>query len=478
MAPIAITFLVKNPKAKQHGQIHFHDIGDYLSREDKLNKIATYASLAGIPEWQVITPDAHGDWLKQRDDGFRKFIVLGDKKGDAPTLFESFSSGVKTNRDAWAYNASRGKLSSNMSSMIGSYNEAANGTALFDVNDPTRICWSWVLRGRFTKGFVGEFRADGLAQAIYRPFNKSWMYYDQYFNENRYQMARIFPDGGGENIAIVVKQSWEGEGFPALIVDQVIDVQSSGGTQCFPLYIYDASEKKANDHDLFVDPIRSGSRRRDAITDAGLDHFQSAYPGEAISKEDLFYYVYGILHSPDYRERYADNLSKELPRIPRVRTAADFRHFSKAGRDLAALHLNYETVDKYPLTVEAKGNLTDADYRVEKMKFAKVKDPATGKSVNDRSTVIYNNKITLTGIPEAAWDYVVNGKAALEWVMERQAVRTDKASGIVNDANDWAIETMGNPKYPLELFQRVVTVSLETQKIVAALPPLDIREDG
>jgi len=218
--------------------------------------------------------------------------------------------------------------------------------------------------------------------------------------------------------------------------------------------------------------------RRDAISDNGLVHFQSAYPDETINKQDLFFYIYGILHSPDYRERYADNLSKELPRIPRVRKAEDFWAFSRAGRALGDLHVNYETVDKYPLTIDAKGKLTDADYRVEKMKFAKKKDPETGKSINDRSTVIYNNKITLRDIPEAAWDYIVNGKAALDWVMERQAVRVDKASGIVNDANDWAIETMGNPKYPLELFQRVVTVSLETQKIVAGLPPLDIREDG
>ena len=193
--------------------------------------------------------------------------------------------------------------------------------------------------------------------------------------------------------------------------------------------------------------------------------------------EDLFYYVYGLLHSPDYRECYADNLSKVLPRIPRVRIAADFWCFSKAGLDLASLHVNYETVNKYPLAIEAKGKLTDADYRVEKMKFAKKKDPETGKAVNDRSTVIYNAKITISGIPEAAWEYVINGKAALDWVMERQAVRVDKASGIVNDANDWAIETMGNPKYPLELFQRVVTVSLETLKIVNALPALDILPD-
>lgn len=251
----------------------------------------------------------------------------------------------------------------------------------------------------------------------------------------------------------------------------------AAGAQCFPLYLYDEVGAEF-DRGLLASDSIGKPRRRDAITNAGLAHFQSAYPNETVTKEDLFYYVYGLLHSSDYRERYADNLSKELPRIPRVRSAADFWAFSKAGRALADLHLHYEAVDKYPLIIEAKGPLTDADYRVEKMKFAKKKDPETGKNVDDRSVVIYNTKITMRGIPDEAWGYVVNGKAALDWVMERQAVRVDKASGIVNDANDWAIETMGNPKYPLELFQRVITVSLETQKIVAALPALDIREDG
>ena len=239
------------------------------------------------------------------------------------------------------------------------------------------------------------------------------------------------------------------------------------GAQCFPLYLYgeEAQAQNSDTADMFAPPAEAQRPRRDAITDSGLAYFQEAYSDQVISKEDLFYYVYGLLHSPDYRERYADNLSKELPRIPRVKTAADFWAFSQAGRALAEWHLNYETVQPYPLTIEAKGPLTDADYRVEKMKFAKK---------GDKTTVLYNGKITLRGIPEAAWDYVVNGKAALDWVMERQAVRTDKDSGIVNDANDWAMETMGNPKYPLELFQRVVTVSLETQKIVAALPKLDI----
>jgi predicted helicase len=207
---------------------------------------------------------------------------------------------------------------------------------------------------------------------------------------------------------------------------------------------------------------------RDGITDEGLAHFRSVYPGEEISKEDVFYYVYGLLHSPDYRERYADTLRKELPRIPCVITAADFWAFSKAGRELAELHLNYETMNPYPLQIESNGELTDSDYRVEKMRYGK-----NGKE-KDLTKLIYNDKITLTGIPLEAYDYVVNGKPALDWVVERQCVKTDKDSGIVNDANDWAVETMGNPRYPLELFQRVITVSLETMKIVKALPKLDV----
>jgi predicted helicase len=208
---------------------------------------------------------------------------------------------------------------------------------------------------------------------------------------------------------------------------------------------------------------------RDGITDAGLQHFQTAYPGESISKEDLFYYLYGLLHCEDYKQRYADNLSKELPRIPAVKKFADFRAFSSAGRKLAELHIDYENVAPYPVNIEGGALLlnsfSDADYRVTQMKFA---------SKADKTRVIYNPKITMSDIPLEAYGYVVNGKPALEWVMERQAVTTHKDSGIINDANLWATETVGDAAYPLKLFQRVITVSLETMKIVRALPNLDI----
>ncbi|WP_341709055.1 type ISP restriction/modification enzyme [Halopseudomonas sp.] len=489
-APIAISLLVKNPDASTHGEIYFHDIGDYLSREEKLEKVSNYACVAGIENWQKITPDIHGDWLRQRDQSFGQFIVLGDKKGDCPKIFGNFSLGVATGRDAWAYNSSRTKLEANIGRMIDFYNEQSGsfdfacGEAsskerksradkFIDAN-PQKISWNRNLLQDLVKGTKHCFSNGAICKSLYRPFTKQYLYFDRTMNAMVYQMPRLFPKTGAENLVIMTTAKGAKE-FSFTISSAIPDLNSmEAGAQCFPLYLYDEAARQADEDDLFASEVDAERQRRDAITDEALAHFQMAYPSEQICKEDLFYYVYGILHSSDYRERFADNLSKELPRIPAVKKAADFWAFSKAGRALAELHLNYETVEPYPLTIEAKGKLTDADYRVEKMKFAKKKDPETGKSVSDRSTVIYNGKITLKDIPEAAWDYVVNGKAALDWVMERQAVRTDKASGIVNDANDWAIETMGNPKYPLELFQRVVTVSLETQKIVNNLPALDI----
>jgi predicted helicase len=201
-----------------------------------------------------------------------------------------------------------------------------------------------------------------------------------------------------------------------------------------------------------------------------------AYLGETISKDDVFYYVYGLLHSEEYRERYADNLTKQLPRIPLMTRATDFRAYVNAGRKLGDLHVEFDNAEPYAVTIK-EGNLRlanipdrEAYFRVEKMKFG-------GKRPNqDKTTVIYNPRITITGIPLEAYDYVVNGKPALEWVMERQCIKTDPASGIVNDANRYAIETVGDPAYPCNLFCRIITVSLETMKIVRGLPALDIRE--
>jgi predicted helicase len=492
-APIAISFFVKNPAATQHGQIYFHDIGDYLSREDKLQKISAYGSLLGISQaqgWRLITPDVHGDWFGQRDDVLSKYLLIGTKKRLSETvLFEAFSNGVVTGRDSWVFGHSKLALSTRSKQMIDFYNSEvdrhqsylAKGGAPVDVQafvekDTTKISWgggNW--QAKFAKGIHEEFEEERLAVALYRPFTKMWHYGGKTFNHSFYSMPRIFPGAGTKNRVIQVNASFDGQGFIAIMSDVLADLHSNGDSVCFPLSLYDATDSDELDSSAQT-PLFSGEggqvavrQRRDAITDEGKARFDAAYPGERISKEDVFYYVYGLLHSPDYRERFRHNLGKELPRIPCVKSAADFRAFSQAGRDLAELHLNYETVAMYPAKIDDGGkDLTDADYRVEKMRHGK-----NGKD-KDLTTVHYNARITVSGIPLQAYDFVVNGKPAIDWVMERQSVKTDKASGIVNDANDWAIETMKNPRYPLELLLRVVTVSLETMKIVNGLPKLDI----
>ena len=534
MTGIAITLFVKNPHAKQQGQIFHHNIGDDLTSKQKLEKLNSLVSMAGIATaggWKHIVPNKHGDWVGQRDDRFSKYIVLGNKKSDDLKLFENYSLGVATNRDAWCYNHSEESVVANMTRMIGFYNQEterfARAFAGFDKKsrevkvddfldtDPSKISWTRGLKQELVKERNFSFDAKCITTALYRPFTKQFMYFNRRFNEMVLQMPRIFPNATTENLVICVSGVGARSGFSALMADALPSLDTIEKGQCFPLRIFEEldaddprrrafpshrswgialedviGKKAAADRlmELFADEesqelcdedgnpyadyeLTDDGKHviRDGITDVGLSHFHMAYRSEEISKEDVFYYVYGMLHSPDYRARYADNLSKELPRIPCVKAAADFHAFSLAGRQLAELHLNYETVEPYPVVISTGGkSVTDADYRVEKMKYGK-----KGKD-KDLTTLHYNDKITLIGIPLEAYEYVVNGKPALDWVVDRQCVKTDKDSGIVNDANEWAIETIGNPRYPLELFQRVITVSLETMQIVKALPALGI----
>ncbi len=498
MTGIAISLLVKNPRATE-SKIYYHDVGDNLSQAEKLSYIHDFNSIGKIDSWQDVKPDAHGDWIKQRDDTFSTYIAIGDKRGVGKKIFGNFTLGLATGRDSWCCNSSKSKLALNMRRMIDFYNaerirfSGDNHSSIkkdiddkidsFINSDPNRISWTTNLKAELGRN-TPLFFTESIVDSLYRPFTKQWVYFSRKFNERVYQNTHIFPNLSCENLVICVSGIGARAGFAAQISAQLPNLHTVDSGQCFPLYLYETAESESEPAkpDLFATQTATPSApvRRDAITDAGLAHFQSAYPDTAISKEDLFYYIYGLLHSPDYRARYADNLSKELPRIPRVKTADVFWAFSKAGRALAELHLHYESVPMYPCEVSGVAfdasektklelsKLPTADYRVEKMRYGK-----NGKD-KDLSTVLYNHKITVSAIPLSAYEYVVNGKPAIDWVMERQCVKTDKDSGIVNDANDWANETMHNSRYPLELLLRVVTVSLETMKVVGALPALDI----
>uniref|UniRef100_UPI0035D04986 type ISP restriction/modification enzyme n=1 Tax=Bartonella sp. AA1HLJMS TaxID=3243424 RepID=UPI0035D04986 len=507
MTGIAVTLFIKNPNTIGPCKIYYHDIGDNQTREKKLKTIKDFGSIDGITrskkDWQIITPDKHGDWIRQRDDSFETFLALGDKRPHEKKLFEIYSCGITTSRDAWAYNSSRAILAKNMGNMIAFYNSEAerfnNAYAHTDsksrtkavdnfVNsDTSKISWSLNIKKQLARGHILKFEEVGFVQSLYRPFTRQWLYYNRIFNEAIYQMPRIFPvEKMIKNTVIQVSAIGARSGFSVIMTKDLPDFHAIDTGQCFPRYIYEdttvSKDKNKKQTHLFListeESKTAGLQKRDAITDEGLDYFKAAYPNETITKDDLFYYVYGLLHSEDYRSRYADNLCKELPRIPCVKSADDFWKFVTAGRELGHLHVNYETVEPYPVTFK-KGNPKQTEisnpekfYYVTEMKFAKIKN----SKEKDKSTVFYNSNITITDIPLEAYEYIVNGKPALEWVMGRQCVKTDKKSGIVNDANRYAVETVGNPAYPLELFQRVITVSLETMKIVKNLPKLEIRE--
>ena len=325
--PIVIAILVKNPVATQTGQIYFHDIGDYLTKEEKLETISDFGSIDGIEKthgWQKITPDAYNDWLNQRDDSFNDFIELGSKKNkSAFFVFENYSNGVKTNRDAWCYQYSLSSLKKNISRMIHFYNEEVeryskyNGTDEpkdFVILDSKRMSWTREVFNDVSKGYYHDISNDDFRVSLYRPFTKQHMYFNRHFNNCVYQMPQIFPSNESDNVIICITGLGGKKGFSAIISNCIFDLNSmDAGAQCFPLYLY--SKKQLSDD----------VERFDAITDDCLKLFNDFYSGaNIIKKEDIFYYIYGLLHSEEYRFRYADNLTKELPRIPCVKNLMTF----------------------------------------------------------------------------------------------------------------------------------------------------------
>lgn len=457
---VVIILLVKNPSRSRPATIDYVDIGDSLRDTEKLAKVKTWRSSSATP-WAEITPNDAGDWTTQRTDEFADFTALATKSAEHTLrVMRKYTAGIKTNRDAWVYNSDSAELRKSVMKAIGNFNSVADrGQRETADLFPSFFSWDRADVARVGTDFRHTLREQSFRVASYRPFMKQNVYFDREMNNTIYLMEEVYPTPLSQNLGIAIVSPGESVEFSALITRDLPDVHLLATSQFFPRYWYERPSGDHNQLAAFDEAVDHS--RRDNVTDEILDDYRRTYSDASITKDDIFWFVYGILHSPEYRTRFAADLKRTLPRIPQV---GDFWAFSSAGKELADLHLNYESADLYPLGGVPDG---DVDLRVEK------KMTYGGKRGADKTTLHYNESITLTGIPEQVQEYRLGSRSALDWIVDRYYVRTDKASGIVNDANAWG-EEHGNPRYILELIQRIVTVSLRTVEIVESLPPLNI----
>jgi predicted helicase len=474
-APISLTFMIKNPLHQGPAEIYHYDIGDYLTREQKLNIVSEFHDIYSANFlWENITPNNHGDWLNKRSDSFFKLIPLSDKKDkiNSNVFFKPmYSRGLATSRDIWCYNFSSINLQNNIKASIDYYNDRVKKASelpqniKYDINqvidfDTNKFVWDRQQKKDILNGKSYFFNKSCLYTSLYRPFIKQNSYFNIDLNNCVYLLPQLFPTQTSTNMLICVSGIGVTKDFSTIMTNILPDLELIGKSQCFPRYYYrEVSTPKYSLLQTSTSDV-DGYIKEDAISEYVFDKCKLLY-GLNVTKDDTFYYIYGILHSEDYKQTFSADLKKSLPRLPLIQNKDDFWSFSKAGRELSVIHLNYETIkpcEKVTVTGIENGN-----FMVDKMHFL---------NKNDKSSIIYNNYIKISGIPLGAYDYVLNGKSAIEWILERYQVKIDEKTGIKNDPNDWAREH-NQPRYILDLILRVITVSLETMRIVRSLPRLD-----
>ncbi|MGO3089956.1 MAG: DEAD/DEAH box helicase [Galactobacter sp.] len=481
---VAILLLIKKPGPVDQCTLHYKDIGDYLDRDTKLDHVAN-ATLNTL-DWDAITPNEAGDWINQRDENYETYTPIASKdKNETKTIFATQSGGLKTNRDAWVYNSSRPAVQRNVERMIEFYNaevsrHASEGSPSDVKNfvdlDSTKMSWNATDFQRMERGTTYSINAAGFRDSVYRPFQKQAVYFDRQANERVYQLPGFFPTPDAKNIGFYINGT-HAESIPAVLMTDLLpclDMYGKGG-KFFARYSYTKKED-SEAGTLFASSGTDdgadgpdGYARVDNITDWALHDYQATY-GQDVSKDDVFFYVYALLHSTEYRQRYASDLKKQLPRIPRVEGRDNFAAFVAAGRELSALHIGYEDMEPYPLSETVLPGAPTDEYE----RFAVTKMKYGGKSGNwDKTTLKYNQWITLTGLPLEAQEYMLGSRSGVDWLVERYQVKTDKKSGIKNDPNDWPREHE-QPRYIIDLIGQVVGLSLRTQQIVNGLPELGV----
>ena len=467
--PIAITLLVKNPnEKKEKAEIHYYDIGDYLTREEKLSRIKDFKSIGNKKmDWQILNPNEEGDWINQRNDKFKDFIPLIDKdnKNNKETFFNTSSNGVVTNRDSWVYSYSKVNLEKNMRETIDFYNKEVEkilnirkkdkNKSIEDIinTNPKNISWSADLKKRANSYKLDEFNRNDIVISLYRPFIKQYLYFNKFWNE-RYSQQDKF-----KGYAIFTNGVSSSKGFSVLISNNIINLDCLEKANCYPLYYIE--ENKNKDKSLFetFDGIEE-ENKKGGISDYIFNLAKQKYSTK-ITKEDIFYYVYGFLHNEDYKKEFEADLKKLIPRLPLVDDYRTFKTYSDIGRELADLHLNYENI-KRDRNIIVEGEKTN-NFKLEKMRFT---------SKDKKDVIIFNSDIKIKNIPLEAYDYQVNGKSAIEWIMERYAVTINKDSQIENNPNSWCEENK-NPRYILDLLLSIITLSVRTIELVKKLPEIE-----
>ena len=501
---IAITIGIKDP-SKTEFHLHYRDIGDYLTADEKL-KIVNSTTVDSI-DWDSLEPNAHGDWVNQRSEDFATWPVLGTKKKAEPySFFNSFSAGLKTGRDSWTYAQTEQALMQNLEVLVNTYNKSRNEFAQWtqvnevpkpresdfnkflrehpEFSDPQIVSWNRTLKNLACKNRELSARPDRVYKSQYRPFTKQFVYFQADLNDMTYRLPSMFPTPAHENVGFSVAGAYPNVAGSLIATKQLPDLNVFTASQFFPRFTWE--EVDPSDGGLFgeggvgvreskeastygdIGEVVEGYRRIDNITDEIKALYRDAL-GADITGDDIFHFVYGKLHDPGYRAKYAADLKKMLPHIETPANRAELDKFADAGRELFTLHVNFEDVEPWPLTIDVTGDKDDLEtWRVTKMVWAKKKDPETGKNVNDVTRLQYNKRVTVSDIPEEADEYMLGSRSALAWIIDRYQVKTDKASGIVNDPNDWADE-VGNPRYIVDLISKVTRVAVETVRIVDGL---------
>jgi predicted helicase len=465
---VSINLFVRLPRgagAKRRAKIHYHAVPIDWRREQKYDFLNKAGSIAGV-KWKRLSPDKNYNWLTNESDrAFAEFIPLGSKEakalpnGDLSVVFRTYSLGVGTNRDEWVFDFSDEHLAKKVKRLIQNYNaevtraeeqQHAEGPIAdidsFVNNDANFVKWTDRLKESLLRGKRLRFDSTIIRAGMYRPFARQFLYFDDLLIHRRYQQHRFFPTESAEreNIAICATVSSE-RPFCCLAVNRIPAKEIVGGfgapAQVFPLYTYS----------------KDGADRRENIPLGALQRFRKHYRDKGITDEDIFHYVYAMLHQPDYRATYAENLKRELARIPLSGKAADFHAFAAAGQRLVDLHLHYEEQKPYSLK-HVENPEARLDWRVDAMKLTK-----------DRNAIRYNDFLTLVGIPPEVFEYRLGNRSALDWVIDQYRVSRDEHGNIVSDPN-----RSDDEQYIVRLVGRVITVSLETSRIVASLPSLNL----